>query len=174
MEKDRTLNAESLIQAAKGSSNTSKTFLEVLHNTFSGSDLVTIKNVMDHDTGWVYVDPKEEKVDQPDRTTRRVTWGEPKAKVLKPGETITIPGWQAFVALDRLYKEYAQQDASTMGFKLSSVDEMENFLSDAYVGIFDPNSANTSKVKPVQPKAEEVEDQDDGLGLLEDSKKTKK
>lgn len=174
--KDRTLTAEQLIQGSKIITNGAISFRERVAKCFDGSDLVTIKNVLGHDTGWVYADPKKERVEQPDTATRRVTYGDPEAKILKNGESITIPGWQAYIALERMFKEYAQEQGTSMGIIMSSEIEQEKFLEKAYIGIFDPNLQ-----KPIKRDAKEVEtvvaepDQlDDDLGLAESTKNTKK
>jgi len=49
------------------------TIREALMEYFSPTDLVTIKNPFDFNTGWVYSDPKDIKIEQPSAETRRVT-----------------------------------------------------------------------------------------------------
>lgn len=173
--KDRTLSAEQLIQSSRGVGNGTMSFRERLSKLFDGSDLVTIKNVLGHDTGWVYADPKKERVEQPDTATRRVTYGDPEAKILKNGETITIPGWQAYIALERMFKEYAQEQGTNMGIIMGSEIEHNNFLDKAYLGIFDPNEQKPIKrAAKVEPVAETVVAADDDLGLDEEPKAPKK
>ena len=168
--KDRTLSAEQLIQSSRGVGNGTMSFRERLSKLFDGSDLVTIKNVLGHDTGWVYADPKKERVEQPDTATKRVTFGDPEAKILKNGETITIPGWQAYIALERMFKEYAQEQGSNMGIIMGSEIEHNNFLDKAYLGIFDPNEQRPiKKADKVEEPVVAAKTADDDLGLADDS-----
>lgn len=139
------LNPEDLIKDSTNISSSAKSMREYLDDHFSGSDLVTIKNFMDVDTGWVFADPKKERIEQPDKSTRRVYHADREAKVLKPGQTITIPGWQAYVALNRMWKHYAQLQGAQTGVTLLSTVEMSKFVEKAYLGIFDPNSQSTVK-----------------------------
>ena len=143
------LTPEELLAGSVGASGATKTVREFLDDYFTGSDLVTITNPMSYDTGWVFADPKSERVEQPDKNTRRVYHAERQAKVLKPGQSITIPGWQAYIALDRMWKDYAQREhAGNVGITLSSPVEMAAFVDKAYMGIFDPNEQKVVK-KPV-------------------------
>ena len=143
------LTPEELLAGSVDASGATKTVREFLDDYFTGSDLVTITNPMSYDTGWVFADPKSERVEQPDKNTRRVYHAERQAKVLKPGQSITIPGWQAYIALDRMWKDYAQREhAGSVGITLSSPVEMAAFIDKAYLGIFDPNEQRPVK-KPV-------------------------
>ena len=142
------LNPEDLIREATGTVNSAGTMREFLDDYFTGSDLVTIKNILSVDTGWVFADPKKERIEQPDKSTRRVYHAQREAKVLKPGQTITVPGWQAFIALDRMWKQYAQIQGGNVGVAMTSPVEMVAFVDKAYMGIFDPNEQKVVK-KPV-------------------------
>lgn len=141
MAQDRTANLESqLLQGARGVQNNTENMLERLAKMFTATDLVTIKNILPDPFGWVYTDPKETVITQPDSATRRVTYGDPKARTLEAGETKTIPGWEAYIALERMWKTYAQLDLAKISYTLTSAEEMQNFLDKAYVGTFDPDS----------------------------------
>ena len=184
------LTPEELLAGSVGASGATKTVREFLDDYFTGSDLVTITNPMSYDTGWVFADPKSERVEQPDKNTRRVYHAERQAKVLKPGQSITIPGWQAYIALDRMWKDYAQREhAGNVGITLSSPVEMAAFVDKAYMGIFDPNEQKVVKKPVVAAGAAPVADIDplavaqatdtDDLGFEDDavpvtSKNTKK
>lgn len=138
---DRTADLEaSLLQGARGVQNSTENMLERLSKTFTATDLVTIKNVLPEAFGWVYTDPKETTIEQPDSATRRVNFGAPKAHSLEAGATRTIPGWEAYIALERMWKAYAQIDIEKISFVLTSTQEMDSFLSKAYIGTFDPDS----------------------------------
>jgi hypothetical protein len=141
MAEDRTADLESqLLQGARGVQNTTENMLERLAKMFTPTDLVTIKNILPEPFGWVYTDPKETQVIQPDSVTRRVEYGKPKVRTLEPEATKTIPGWEAYIALERMWKTYAQIDMSRIAVTLSSADEMDAFLNKAYQGTFDPDS----------------------------------
>lgn len=141
MAEDRTANLESqLLQGARGVQNTTENMLERLAKMFTPTDLVTIKNIMPEPFGWVYTDPKETVITQPDSVTRRVEYGKPKVRTLEPDATKTIPGWEAYIALERMWKTYAQVDMSRIAVTLTSSDEMDAFLNKAYQGTFDPDS----------------------------------
>lgn len=141
MAQDRTADLEaSLLQGARGVQNNTENMLERLAKTFKPIDLVTIRNVLPEPFGWVYTDPSETTITQPDSATRRVEFGAPKASSLEVDGTKTIPGWQAYIALERMWKAYAQLDIEKISFVLTSSQEMDAFLSKAFVGVFDPDS----------------------------------
>lgn len=162
------LNPEDLIKDSTNVTSSAKSMREYLDDIFSGSDLVTIKNFMDTDTGWVFADPKKERIEQPDKSTRRVYHPDREAKVLKPGQTITIPGWQAYVALNRMWKHYAQLQGSQTGATLLSTLEMSRFIEKAYLGIFDPNSQKLVKKDVAIKSGVQVADIDP-LAIAQDS-----
>lgn len=160
MAQDRTAELEaSLLQGARGVQNSTENMLERLAKEFTATDLVTIRNILPEAFGWVYTDPRETTIEQPDSATRRVNFGAPKAHSLEAGATKTIPGWEAYIALERMWKAYAQLDIEKIGFVLTSSQEMDSFLAKAYVGTFDPDTVGgaagtkalgfESEVKPV-------------------------
>lgn len=183
------LTPEELLAGSVGASGAAKTMREFLSDYFTGSDLVTITNPMSYDTGWVFADPKKERIEQPDKSTRRVYHAQREAKVLKPGQTITVPGWQAFIALDRMWKQYAQIQGGNVGVAMTSPVEMVAFVDKAYMGIFDPNeqkvvkkpvvAAGAAPVADIDPLAVSQATDTDDLGFEDDaapvtSKNTKK
>lgn len=141
MAQDRTADLEaSLLQGARGVQNSTENMLERLAKEFTATDLVTIKNILPDPFGWVYTDPKETVITQPDSATRRVNFGAPKAHSLDVNAPRTIPGWEAYIALERMWKAYAQLDIEKISFVLTSPQEMDSFLRKAFVGVFDPDS----------------------------------
>ena len=140
--------ADSLLTGVRGNVSQAKSMREVASDLFKPGDYVTIANPFDHETGWVYVDPAEETESRPDKATRRVEYGQPQARVLQVGESRVIQGWEAYIALNRMFKEYAQEQNQSIGVVLQSADEQQKFLKKAYLGIFDPNA-----VKPTTPVA---------------------
>ena len=103
------LTAEQLLRGAEIAPAAGVSLGEKLHSMFRRNDLVRIKNIDDKPSGYVFVNPDDELVERPDKATRRVTPGKPQAVVLQSGETKVVPGWQAYIALDRMWKEYAQR-----------------------------------------------------------------
>lgn len=146
MAESRTADLEAqLLQGARGVQNNTENMLERLSKMFKSTDLVTIKNPFKTPFGWVYTDPGETTVEQPDTVTRRVNFGAPKARTLEVGESRTIPGWEAYIAIERMWKMHAQTDPTQVAIVLTSKLEMDAFLNEAFVGVFDPNSVNGNK-----------------------------
>lgn len=85
-----------------------KLLVDRLHDLFGADDLVKIKNFTKRRIGWVYCDKTKTRIEQPNEFTRRVWQGEQKARVVEPGKSIIIPGWEAFVALNRFYEKIGQ------------------------------------------------------------------
>ncbi len=142
---DRTANVEQQLQeqllaGVQGNVKQQGKIRDQLRDMFNPDDYVTIANPFDHVTGWAYVDPAEEQTERPDKTTKRTTFGKPKTRVLKVGESIVIHGWEAYIALGRMFKEYAQSKGESIIIVLSSQHETEKFLEKAYGGVFDPNA----------------------------------
>ena len=158
---DRSAKVAELLKGARGTTGNSKSFRELLGDTFTGTKLVTIKNVLDHEFGYVYTDPEEEVEEKPDTATRRVYYGEPKARLLEVGEKITIQGWEAYIALGAMWKEYAiSTGGKSMATVLLDMNAMKEFISKAYLGVFDPNNTSDSdvKVKSTESKSKDSED----------------
>lgn len=163
-------------------SSDSKTLMQELSEMFRADDYVVIKNPFNHKTGWIYVDPHDEKVDEPNSNTRRVYHGPRQIRVLDEGASVTVRGWEALVALDRLFKEYAQEKGD---LSMVATDKLarQKFLSLAYGGVFNPmtqqaasteetvksapkkQTAKTSKKKPVD--VELADDEVEELGFSE-------
>lgn len=148
-----------------GAGSARQSLRERLQEMFRGDDLVKVKNFTSYNVGWVYSDPKDINVEQPDKITRRITGigrDFQKARVLKPGETKVIPGWEAYVGLVRFYKDYAQHEfkGNTLQGAMNSYEEQSKFINKAYLGVYDPNE----DVKTEEKKsAKEELDQDLGL-----------
>lgn len=136
------LTAEQLLRGAEIAPAAGVSMGEKLHDMFRRNDLVRIKNIDDKPSGYVFVNPDDELVERPDKATRRVTPGKPQAVVLQSGETKVIPGWQAYIALDRMWKEYAQRRSSAERNMISDDAERDVFLDKSFLGVFDPNAVN--------------------------------
>ena len=140
--------------------------VDLLHERFGADDLVKIKNFTNRRTGWVYSDHKTFKLEQPNEFTRRVWQGEQKTRVLEPGKTVIVPGWEAYVGLVRFYKQYiAEEHSGKMGVMMNSPKEQNDFVSKAFIGVYDPN-------EPEEEKDVKKEVEKD-LGLVDEKPKAK-
>lgn len=149
-----------------GADGSKKLMVDLLHDKFGADDLVKIKNFTDIKTGWVYSDQKSLKVEQPNEFTRRVWQGEQKVRVLEPGKTVIVPGWEAYVGLVRFYKQYvAEKYPNELGVRLNSPQGQEEFVNKAFLGVYDPNEPEETK----DAKAEVEKD----LGLVDEKPKAK-
>lgn len=163
------LTAEQLLQQQLTGNGTSdgirRLFIERLHDKFRGDDIITVRNPFDFDTGWVYADPRDMKITQPDKVTQRVEGigpGFQKARVLKAGQSIRIPGWEGYIAIDRFFKDWCQRThKSSIAASMNSEPLQEEFFNMVYGGVFDPN-ADDGVVEQVAAKKELEED----LGLF--------
>lgn len=143
-----------------------KLMVDLLHEKFGADELVKIKNFTKNKTGWVYSDQKSLRVEQPNEFTRRVWQGEQKVRVLEPGKTVIVPGWEAYVGLVRFYKQYISETyPNDFGVKMNSPKDQEDFVNKAFVGVYDPNEPE----KKVDVKAEVEND----LGLVDGKSKAK-
>ena len=92
------------LSQSSASSNGSENFLIYLSKKFNSTDYVKIKNPFDHKTGWAYVDPKEQRVESnPQKQIHRVYPGENKLRILAAGEEVVVPGWEAYLGLNRMF-----------------------------------------------------------------------
>ena len=144
-----------------------KLMVDLLHDKFGADDLVKIKNFTKRKTGWVYSEHKSLKIEQPNEFTRRVWQGEQKVRVLEPGQTVIVPGWEAYVGLVRFYKQYvADEFSGKMSVMINSPQAQAEFIDKAYMGIYDPNETKEEE-KTVKSKVEE------DLGLADEKPKAK-
>lgn len=164
-------NADFEAQLLAGSTPTTgsgskKLMVDLLHDKFDADDIVIIKNFTKNKTGWVYSDRKSVSIEQPNEFTRRVVQGKQKVRVLEPGETKKVPGWEAYVGLVRFYKQYISEEfPNELAVKMNSPKDQEDFIAKAYLGIYDPNEPE----EKVDVKAEVEND----LGLVDEKPKAK-
>ena len=169
------LTAEQLLKETEITTTASMSMGEKLHSMFKRNDLVRIKNIDDKPSGYVFVNPDDEIVQMPNKATRRVIPGKPQAVVLQPDEIKVMYGWQAYIALDRLWKEYAQRRSTAEQSLISDDVARDKFLDKSFLGLFDPNateeaaSETPKTVKTAKPKAaaKKVADNGDELGFDE-------
>lgn len=149
---------------ANGGAGGRMTIDELLHTYFAPTDLVTVKNPFDFDTGWVYSDPKDIKIEQPSPETRRV-YGIgrefAKTRILHAGESVVLQGWEAYVGLTRFFKQWAQ---ITYGAgDINNPARFREFMDKAYGGIYDPNATN----HPIQDEETARQALENDLGLTD-------
>ena len=157
------LLAGSNATAADGSK---KLMVDLLHDKFGADDLVKIKNFTKRKTGWVYSDQRTLRVEQPNEFTRRVWQGQQKVRVLDPGQTVIVPGWEAYVGMVRFYKQYiAEEFSGKMGVMMNSPVEQQKFIEQAFAGIYDPNEP--------EEKVDVKKEVESDLGLVDAKPKAK-
>lgn len=143
-----------------------KLLIDLLHDLFGADDLVKIKNFTKSKTGWVYSDKKSIRIEQPNEFTRRVWQGEQKVRVVEPGKTVIVPGWEAYVGLVRFYKQYiGDTHKNDYGVALGSPLSQNEFIKNAFMGVYDPNEPEEEE----DVKAEVEKD----LGLVNEKPKAK-
>ena len=164
------LTAEQLLQQQLGGNGSTdgvrRPLMERLHDKFRGDDIITIKNPFDFDTGWVYSDPKDIQITQPDKYTQRIDGignGYQKARVLKAGKSIRIPGWEGYIAIVRFFKDWCQRNhQSGLSAAMNSEPLQNEFVDKVYGGIYDPNADEV-----VEEKVAAKKELEDDLGLSE-------
>lgn len=146
-----------------------KLLTDRLHDLFGADDLVKVNNFTKRIIGWVYCDKTGTHVEQPNEFTRRVTQGPQKARSINPGKSIIVPGWEAFVAFNRFYEDWATHEKadSKVSYVLSGVMQQE-FLDKAFGGIVDINDLNAEPVVDVKKEVE------DDLGLTDGKEEPQK
>ena len=149
---------------ANGGAGGRMTIDELLHTYFAPTDLVTVKNPFDFDTGWVYSDPKDITIEQPSPETRRV-YGIgrefAKTRILHAGESVVLQGWEAYVGLTRFFKQWAQTTYSAGD--MNNPARFREFMNKAYGGIYDPNATN----RPIQNEETARQALENDLGLTD-------
>ena len=131
---------EQLLAGVQGKTKQTGKIRDQLRDLFEPNDFVTVRNPFDHITGWAFVNPAKELSIRPDKITKRTTFGAPETRILKPGESVVIHGWEAYIAIGRMFKEYAQEQGANMIIVLSSQEEIDKFISKTFGGVFDPNA----------------------------------
>lgn len=135
---EQLLNSSSAYPSEDGSK---QSMIDIIRKKFNADDLVKIKNFTKEKAGWVYSDKKTTIIEQPNEFTRRVWQGQQKVRVLKPNQTVIVPGWEAYVGLVRFYKQWVQSENSDkVNVMMNSPLSQNQFLEKAFVGIYDPNS----------------------------------
>lgn len=138
-----------------------KSVKEMIMDYFRPTDLVKIHNPFKWHTGWAYSHPDEEVVEQDGSATRRVWPGKPKTRVLPAGQSIVIPGWEAYIGVTRFYKQWCQTEQPTkLGVAINSPLEFAKFMKLVYDGVYDPNGGQNN---PIEMDARAALERDLGL-----------
>ena len=152
------------MNSANGGAGGRLTIDEILHTYFAPTDLVTIKNPFNFDTGWVYSDPKDIQIEQPSPETRRV-YGIgrefAKTRILHAGESVVLQGWEAYVGLTRFFKQWAQIEKEPQA--MNNMEFFRDFMRKVYVGIYDPNAS----LKTVETEVDARVALENDLGLTD-------
>src|SRR5574344_1762288 len=90
----------------------SRNILDIIYGMFDSNDYVKIKNPMKVEAGWLYTDPKETRIEQPDSATRRIYYGKQKIYIMKPGETKIMQGWLAYAGLSNIDRKSTRLNSS--------------------------------------------------------------
>lgn len=172
-QKEAELQAELLRSTQRNEYKTSKNMREVLRDMFKPNDYVKIKNHLPYPVGWVYTNPEDEVIEQPSAATRRVTFGEPKSRILKSGQSVVVRGGEAYVALVRMFKQYAQVEGKYAQLS-NNMPAIESFIGKAYQGLFTADDAMHVIDDEKAPKAQqEYESVDDQLGFKDEDEDIK-
>jgi hypothetical protein len=154
-----------------GVSGSGATFRERISKHFTGSDFVRVINIDDQPFSWVYADPAKESVDQPDKVTRRVYYGQPRVATLNPGESRVLLGAEAFVMVEALYKHCVQKSAqknnTTLASAMPDQGTQDSYIKQIFLGIEDPLGI-ANNPRPVQSPPVQTSTVDDDLGLTTD------
>lgn len=126
------------------------TIRELIMEYFSPTELITVKNPFDFNTGWVYSDPQDIKIVQPSAEDRQV-YGigreYAKTRILRAHTELVIPGWEAYVGLTRFFKDWAQREyKGRLAVALNNPATFRLFMSKVYAGKFDPNAGKNSEI----------------------------
>lgn len=129
----------------------SKPFHARLMERFQPHEFVTIKNIDDAPVYWQYMPREKEDIAMtPDGMQSIVTRGEPEMWMIGPGETETLIGASAYMALDAIYKNVAakkvlkregitssydkENNHTPKNFNFSDGGAQEAFIKQAYLG----------------------------------------
>lgn len=127
--------------------NSRKSVKEMIMDYFRPTDLVRIHNPFSWHIGWAYSHPDEEVVETDGSATRRVYPGKPKTRILMAGQSIVIPGWEAYIALDRFYKQWCQtEEQGKLTVAMNSPVYFQKFMGMVYDGIHDPNAGQDTTI----------------------------
>lgn len=111
--------------------------MDRLRDKFEPEAYVTISNPFGEPTGWIYTDPADESTvfDGKERRTTKIR--PPQMRILQSSELKVVSGAEAYVALNRMFNDYAQRKKQ-LSIMLGSVEALDQFLSKVVVDIKHP------------------------------------
>lgn len=111
--------------------------MDRLRDKFEPEAYVTISNPFGEPTGWIYTDPADENTvfDGKERRTMKIR--PPRMRILQSSELKVVSGAEAYVALNRMFNDYAQRKKQ-LSIMLGSVEALDQFLSKVVVDIKHP------------------------------------
>lgn len=140
-----------------------ESIMERLYKRFRATDFIRVINPDTEPFSWVYSDPKDEIVEQPDRITKHIYPGKPKITTLQPGESRVILGGEGYVMIDAAVKKLIQKNSAKIGVGLRNGVDIEKYIGEVYMGITDPFAVN-NQPQPTTAKTSVEED----LGLADE------
>lgn len=136
----------------------SKRFLDMLHDLFEPEDDVVIYNPFNKKIGWIY--SRKTTIQQVDKETQRAYHERPQIRTLEPKTQVVIRGWEAYIALTRTWKQYAQETfaGESMSAKMKSTANKQAFIDMVYKGKYDPNAELEAEEEVPTPTEAPVEE----------------
>ena len=148
-----------------------KTFREKLADKFGSSDFVRVINPDNETYYWQSLDPRDEEIyidKGPTKVTRR---NPPKIYSIKAGESIVLPGWNAYIMIEGLYKKLAQKKAVLehpenktadgkpvdISFGWSDDAKQDFYIAKIYVGIEQPTFGGQTVTNNGERTAEDTQ-----------------
>lgn len=154
-EEKQKLTADILSSAGVGATavggeygNSRKSVKEMIMDYFRPTDLVKVHNPFSWHIGWAYSHPDDEVVETDGSATRRVYPGKPKTRILLSGQSVVIPGWEAYIGLTRFYKQWCQEEEQgKLTVAMSSPVYFQKFMGMVFDGVYDPNEGQSTNVE---------------------------
>jgi hypothetical protein len=99
-----------------------KTFLERLHELWEPHEYVRIMNIDSDTFYWQSIAPQDENFDI-DRGPTKITYRRPPRQYsIKAGESIPLEGWNAYIAVEQLYKKVLSRHLGVKGEQQTGKD----------------------------------------------------
>lgn len=90
-------------------------FQEHLRTLWEPHEYVRIMNIDDETLYWQALSPQDERSDI-DRGPTKITYrNAPRQYAIKPGDSMPLEGWNAYIAVEQLYKKVIAKNANIKG-----------------------------------------------------------
>lgn len=149
------------------------TFRDIVYAMFKPNDMVVIKNNAPYPSGFAYMHIDDEEHIQPNEYTNTTIRGAQRAFLIHAGEEKVVQGWLAYMALEHMWKEYAQYSSSDGARMLADVQARTKWLDEAYRGPaqYTTGVKDTAKEEAEKParrgRQAKAESKDEDLGFSE-------